>query len=262
MQASVSSIMSRDLVSIGPEASALEAFERMLDHGIRHLPVVDRDARVVGVLSIDDLRAAFPFETALARPLTLAERRVALEWRIGEIMSFDPDTLDADATVADAAARMADRRIGCLPILDDGGRLVGLVSETDVLWAVAGRPQRKRVGRDQSLRDLVGELERERVRVQARLKERLAAEQSLDAVTREEPLDEAERGSNATILGEAIALDELAVRRLAALEAALDRAAHGRFGLCEKCGEPIAIPRLRALPSATTCIGCAYAAGE
>jgi len=53
----------------------------------------------------------------------------------------------------------------------------------------------------------------------------------------------------------------LAVKRLAALDPALDRAARGELTVCARCGSPIAIPRLRALPGATTCIACARAQG-
>ncbi len=259
MQAPIKSFMSGDPVWITSDASALEAFERMLDRGIRHLPVLDAHRRVVGVVSIDDLRAALPYAPALTRPLAPPDRAVALEWRVGEIMSHEPETLGPDATLADAAALMAERRVGCLAIVDETGRLAGLLSETDVLWAVANSgPRRGLHAREHDSQDvLVAELARERERVRARLAQRIAAEQSIEAVMREEPMDVAERGADVTLVRESIALDELAVRRLAAIDAALDRAARGGFGNCAKCGDPIPIPRLRALPSTTYCIACA-----
>ena len=259
MQAPVKSFMSGDPVWITSDASALDAYERMLDRGIRHLPVLDDQHRVVGILSIDDLRAALPYAPALSKPLAPIDRAVALEWRVGEIMSHDPETLGPDATLAEAAACMAERRIGCIAIVDETGRLAGLLSETDVLWAVAtsGPPRRVNVpGRD-ALGTLVAELARERERVRARLAQRLAEERSIETVMREEPMDDAERGADVTLVRESIALDELAVRRLAAIDAALDRVAQGHFGNCVKCGDAIPIPRLRALPSTTCCIACA-----
>lgn len=261
MQAPVKAFMSGDPVWITSDASALEAFERMLDRGIRHLPVLDAEHRVVGVLSIDDLRAALPFAPELKRPLEPLEREVAREWQVGEIMSHDPETLGPDATLADAAACMAERRIGCLAIVDESGRLAGLLSETDVLWAVAnsGALQREPAPTPHfaALDTLVRELSRERERVRARLAKNLVSEQSLESVMRDEPMDLAERGADVALVRESIALDELAVRRLAAIDAALDRAAQGHLGTCTQCGNAIPIPRLRALPAATQCIACA-----
>lgn len=257
MQAPIKSFMSGDPVWITPDASALEALERMLDRGIRHLPVLDAHRRVVGMLSIDDLRAALPYAPVLTRPLAPTDRAVALEWRVGEIMSHDPETLGPDATLADAAGRMAERRLGCLAIVDETGRLAGLLSETDVLWAVATNSAPRRAPERDSLAGLVNELQLERERVRARLAQRIEAEHSIEAVMREEPLDEAERGADVALLRESVALDELAVRRVAAIDAALDRAAQGHFGTCAKCGDPIPVPRLRAMPSTTCCIACA-----
>ncbi len=259
MQAPIKAFMSGDPVWITSDASALEAFERMLDRGIRHLPVLDGEHRVVGVLSIDDLRAALPYALELKRPLAPLEREIAREWQVGEIMSHDPETLGPDATLGEAAACMAEHRIGCLAIVDENGRLAGLLSETDVLWAVAnaGALHRAPAPHFDALDTLVRELARERERVRARLAKDLVAEQSLEKVMREEPMDQAERGADVALVRESIALDELAVRRLAAIDEALDRAAQGHLGSCAHCGNPIPIPRLRALPAATLCIACA-----
>jgi len=271
VEASVKSWMSGDPVSIAPDASALEAFELMLERGIRHLPVLSADAgsprpdarrpQVVGVLSIDDLRAALPFEISLRRDLEPAERARAREWRVGEIMTHAPETIGADAPLAEAAERMAEHRVGCLPVVDETGSLAGLLSETDVLWALAtslrGGPRPRRGERAGELAALVAELERERERIRGRLAERMAGERALELVAREEPLDEAEQGADLTEVRTATALDELAVRRVAAIDHALDRAAEGVLGRCERCGGAIPIPRLRALPGATRCVACA-----
>lgn len=261
MQAPVKSFMSGDPVWITADASVLEAFECMLDRGIRHLPVLDGGRRVVGVLSIDDLRAALPYSPALRQPLAPGEREVAREWQVGEIMSHDPVTLGPDATLAEAAACMAERRIGCLAIVDETGRLAGLLSETDVLWAVATAPALRSAAAPgaapEVLAALVRELTQERERVRKRMAKNLAAEKSLETELREVPLDEAERGADTTLMQETVALDELALRRLAAIDQALDRAAQGQLGSCTRCGNAIPIPRLRALPATTLCIACA-----
>jgi CBS domain-containing protein/RNA polymerase-binding transcription factor DksA len=261
MEARVKAFMSGDPVSIDADASALEAFERMWERGIRHLPVCDAARRVVGVLSIEDMRAALPFPISLRRALAPGEREAAREWRVGEIMSHAPETLGPEQSLAEAAERMAEHRIGCLPIVDDDDRLVGLLSETDVLWALATslglRPGRERAGRAGELAALVAELERERERIRARLERRQAGERELEQTERELPLDEAERGADSTAIAAARTLDEMAIGRLAAIDRALDRAGQGVLGVCERCGGSIPVPRLRALPGTTTCIACA-----
>lgn len=261
MEAHVKAFMSGDPVCIDPDASALEAFERMWERGIRHLPVCDGARCVVGVLSLEDMRAALPFPISLRRPLEPGERDAAREWRVGEIMSHAPETLGPESSLAEAAERMAEHRIGCLPIVDEQGRLAGLLSETDVLWALATslglRKGDERRGRAGELASLVAELERERERIRARLAKRQEGERTLEENDRELPLDEAEHGANLAEIRGSRTLDELALRRLAALDHALDRAAQGVLGICERCGGTIPVPRLRALPGATSCVVCA-----
>lgn len=178
-------------------------------------------------------------------------------------MSHAPETLGPENSLAEAAERMAEHRIGCLPIVDEQGCLAGLLSETDVLWALATslglRKGEERRGRAGDLAALVSELERERERIRARLAGRQEAERTLEQSDRELPLDEAEHGTNLTEIRSSRTLDELAIRRLAALDHALDRAAQGVLGICERCGGPIPVARLRALPGATACVACARA---
>ena len=176
-------------------------------------------------------------------------------------MSHDPVTLGPDATLAEAAACMAERRIGCLAIVDETGRLAGLLSETDVLWAVANAARAKAARRRRPTRcaRLAGAraLPRTRARAQAPRAGTSPSEQSLEAADARGADRQAERGADVTLVQESIALDELALRRLAAIDEALDRAAQGQLGNCARCGNVIPIPRLRALPAATLCIACA-----
>jgi CBS domain-containing protein len=172
MQTTVKEFMSGDPVSIGPRESALEAYERMLRHGIRHLPVVTQDARVVGVVTADDLAAALALPLQPRRLLAAEERRAALEWSVGEIMTHAPQTLGRDATLAEAAERMAVGRFGCLPIVDESGRLEGLLSETDLLHALANvlaSEKPRELGKPDALAGLVSQLERERARITEQL---------------------------------------------------------------------------------------------
>jgi CBS domain-containing protein/RNA polymerase-binding transcription factor DksA len=263
MQTTVKQFMSGDPVSIGPGASALDAYEMMLRHGIRHLPVVAPDSRVIGVLTADDLAAALALPLRAKRALDAGERRAALEWSVGEIMTHSPQTLCRDATLADAAERMAEGRFGCLPIVDESGRLEGLLSETDLLHALANvvsSQKPREPGKPDALAGLVSQLERERARIAERLDRYHAVERDLSADSHDRPMDFPERSAELGEVSLTEALDGLAARRLAAIDRALDHAAQGRLSRCERCGGPISLPRLRALPGTTLCIDCARAA--
>ena len=260
MRVSVKERMTGNPVSIAPDASALEALELMVRHGIHHLPVVDGARCVIGVLSQSDLRAALPMDPGADAPLPPRARDVAREWRVGELMSYAPETIGADSALAEAADRMADRRIGCLPVVEEH-RLVGILSETDVLRTLAtaawaeGLPDERQAARE--LEELVEQLREERSRITSRLDGYHAAERELSAVQHDEPLDAPERAADLREVGILERMDELTVRRLEAIDRALDHAAQGRLGVCDACGGSIPVPRLRALPGTTVCVDCA-----
>lgn len=102
--------------------------------GVRHMPVV-RAGRLVGVVSERDLlRASLSNLTAFGNE----QRRAFLQAvEIKRVMSTPPVVIDPDSTVEEAALVMAEKRIGCLPVLD-GDTLVGMLTETDVLRYFAG----------------------------------------------------------------------------------------------------------------------------
>jgi RNA polymerase-binding transcription factor DksA len=161
---------------------------------------------------------------------------------------------------------MAERRIGCLPIVDGAGRLAGILTETDLLHALAtilwSDRLREYTGRGgDELRHLEGELRRERDAIAARLDRYHAQERDLATHSGREPLDAAEAGSDLSELHVTEGLDALAARRLAALDHALDRAARGTLGVCERCGGRIPPVRLRALPGTVLCVACARTSG-
>jgi RNA polymerase-binding protein DksA len=79
---------------------------------------------------------------------------------------------------------------------------------------------------------------------------------SLDASVRPELEEEAQEDNIARLLAN---LDERGKAEVEAIDRALTRIARGDYGHCEECGEPIPLGRLEALPTATTCVGCAEA---
>lgn len=261
MKAQVKEWMSGDPVAIEPEASALECLDLMTDRGIRHLPVVDAARRVVGVISVDDLRAALPLPLAPRQPLSPSEREIAREWQVGDVMTHAPETLTCDASLAEAAEHMAERRLGCLPIVDEQGRLAGLFSETDALYALATslrlREDRPLRARHAELEALVATLQNERERITQQLDRYHEVERRFSIDPHDQPMDQAEAAADLREVRLTASLDELAARRLETLDRALDRAARGRLGVCDRCGGAIPVTRLQALPGTTVCVACA-----
>ena len=122
--------MTREFASVG-SMELLDFVDDVMKLGqIRHMPVVD-DGQLVGIVSQRDLLAA-----ALSKVLDFdqGQRRTFLRSvQVGEAMSRQPITVQADATLSEATRTLLTHKIGCLPVMDDEGRLEGLVTETDLL---------------------------------------------------------------------------------------------------------------------------------
>jgi CBS domain-containing protein len=217
----------------------------MVDAGIRHLPVVDGGGRVIGVISIDDLRGALPIDVSLVRPPGPAERQEARDYAVSDAMTWAPRTARASDPLEEAARSLAEHRIGCLPVVDEEGRLDGILSETDALHALEASLRRALPPVD------AGEGRRPGAPVDAlweereRLIEQLASWQG------------GGRGGEESHAGGLESLVERASRRLRALDRALEHAEQGRFGRCERCRGRIPATRLKALPETTLCVRCA-----
>jgi CBS domain-containing membrane protein len=102
---------------------------------VRHLPVVDDDGQaLVGIVSQRDL-----FRDALAHALGFgrhAQRKVLDAISVEEVMASDVVTIGPDASLVEAARILAERKIGCLPVVENG-RLVGILTEGDFVALVA-----------------------------------------------------------------------------------------------------------------------------
>jgi CBS-domain-containing membrane protein len=120
----VDDVMSVDLVTVAPDDSLLSAWELMSRGGIHHLPVVVR-GRCLSVL--DDRIVA----GALANPLARPRRRVA------DVMPARVHCVLADAPLRRAAEIMFAERTTAVPVVDDHMRIVGLVTDRDVVAAVS-----------------------------------------------------------------------------------------------------------------------------
>ena len=118
------------------EQSVMEAVELMAACRLRHLPVVDDEGHVVGILSDRDVRTALgdPVEATLRWPRDAPGIRVSLA------MTPDPIVIRDDAPLSVAVAHLLNRGIGALPVVDGEGRLTGILSYIDVLRALSVEP--------------------------------------------------------------------------------------------------------------------------
>ena len=128
----VKEMMSRELVTIGPRGSCLDAAVRMQRARVRHLPVVNHDGLLVGIVTDRDLRHHL-FTPRVFEVLASTPEAVLLDGvRVAEIMATDVMTVEAGASVGDAAGTMRKHRVGSLPVMENG-RMVGIVTDVDVL---------------------------------------------------------------------------------------------------------------------------------
>lgn len=128
--------------TIEPDASLQHAVDVMRDREIRHLPVVDDAGHLLGVISDRDLRNA-AFAPAMAEYLPPEQQaqladvtKAFAELRVRDAMTWRAITIEPSAPLAQAAAVMFVARVGCLPVVANG-RLLGIVTERDVLRALA-----------------------------------------------------------------------------------------------------------------------------
>lgn len=145
--APVHDVMSREVHTVRPDTPLAEAVALLLDKVYRALPVVDEAGRVVGIVTDGDLlNKAKLLATSAQRELTEAELARELHrlrqagQTVAAVMTSPAVTVTGETTIADTVSRMVERDIKRLPVVDEGGRLLGMVSRVDVLRALAQPP--------------------------------------------------------------------------------------------------------------------------
>jgi CBS domain-containing protein len=130
----VRDLMTKDVVTLGRNDKLLVADDVMRLGRIRHLPIVDEDGLLAGILSQRDL-----FHSGLVRALgygTHAQRQVLDGVIVKEAMRSEVVTIAPDAPLRDAARLMYERKIGCLVVMD-GVRIAGVLTEGDFVKLAA-----------------------------------------------------------------------------------------------------------------------------
>ena len=118
-------IMTTDLITLLPTANLAEARELMYRHKIHHLPVVNDDNTLIGLVTLTNLLAAT--DSVLRDPDNSIRPEDVI---VKDIMVTDVATVDEHASLRQAALFLEKHRIGCLPVVTDG-MLKGIITETD-----------------------------------------------------------------------------------------------------------------------------------
>ena len=143
MNATVKDVMSTHVVAVRKNAPFKEMATRLREHRVSAFPVLDEDNKVVGVVSEADLltKEALEFSATgrVSGMLHHREQAKAAATTAADLMTKPPVTVGPDEFVSHAARLMYARKVKRLPVVDDDGRLIGIVSRADLL-SVYNRP--------------------------------------------------------------------------------------------------------------------------
>jgi acetoin utilization protein AcuB len=130
----VSRSMTRRVITVSPGASLFDAQELMHQHRVRHLPVVDGDNKLIGIVTDRDVRSALPFR-AFREGLSEEDKKNLHDLKVQNIMTQKVITISPTYTIQDALLMIQNSKVGALPVVDEEGRLKGILSVRDLLRA-------------------------------------------------------------------------------------------------------------------------------
>ena len=136
----VRQLMSRNVMTVGPSDSCLDAVARMHRARVRHLPVVDPMGELIGVVTDRDLRHHLFDPRVLKDVGTIAVDILLKAVPVSDVMSSPVLSAEADDEVVEAARIMLEDKVGSLPVVENG-RVVGIITETDVLRQICRADQ-------------------------------------------------------------------------------------------------------------------------
>lgn len=125
----VRDIMTTDLTTLREDEMLLDAILLLARAGFRHIPIVNGE-QLVGIVTERDVKHYTPSILSGISPDDY--NRLMEDTPLSKIMTRNPATIEPGKTVYDAAEMLFDRRIGCLPVVEDGA-LKGIITTTDML---------------------------------------------------------------------------------------------------------------------------------
>jgi acetoin utilization protein AcuB len=133
MPTKVSEYMTRKVVSVAPDTGLRTAFFIMKEHSIRHLPVIDEERQLLGIISDRELRRPDWVDEShdISHVYYLDD-----QMSVSDVMIRDVHVLHAFDTLRKAVKLLLKKNIGAAPVLDKPGNLVGMLSAVDLLRAL------------------------------------------------------------------------------------------------------------------------------
>ena len=128
----VSRSMTRKVITVDQEASIFDAQELMAHNNIRHLPIVDQEQHLIGIVTDRDIRSALPYRFLDMSP---GEKEKISAIKVKDVMTKDPISISPAYTIPDALLMIQNSKVGALPVVDDNNRLKGIISVRDLLRA-------------------------------------------------------------------------------------------------------------------------------
>ncbi|OGP62614.1 MAG: CBS domain-containing protein [Deltaproteobacteria bacterium RBG_13_49_15] len=128
----VSESMAKKVITIDQESNILFARELMKQNQIRHLPVVEKNGRLIGIITDRDLRSALP---SLLLYDSREEKEKLSRIKVKDIMTKDPITVLPTYTIQDVLLLIQKARVGALPVVNENGILKGIIGVRDMLRA-------------------------------------------------------------------------------------------------------------------------------
>ena len=132
----ISDWMTREVISVEPDVSMMKVSKIMKEKHIRRLPVIDAGKKLLGIVTDRDIKEASPSK---ATTLDIHELYYLLsEIKVKDIMTKKPFTVLPEDTIERAALVMMEKRVGGLPVVDAQGKIVGIITESDIFKVLIG----------------------------------------------------------------------------------------------------------------------------
>jgi acetoin utilization protein AcuB len=126
--------MTRKVITVDPDKTVFEAQESMANNHIRHLPVIDQGQKLIGIVTDRDIRSALPYNF-IKDSCSPEQREEICSLTVKDIMTDDPITVSPTYTIQDALLMIQKSKVGALPVVEDDGKLSGILSVRDLLRA-------------------------------------------------------------------------------------------------------------------------------
>ena len=128
----IKDMMSQPVLTVLESTTVGEALEILKRQRVRHLPVVDLNQDLLGIVSESDLVKVFP----IGKDLSTFETNLLSRTAVSKVMKLKPITISTDKLIEEAALIMRTEKIGCLPVADNSGKLLGMITKNDIMDAL------------------------------------------------------------------------------------------------------------------------------